>query len=136
MNFTTQSQRNFSERCVAVIGVLLLVSAISASNEKCSLNGQYLNGTCTCRVPWEGERCEVIRVLPVNQSTHPGAAAYGYAPNVSSWGASIIEADGTFHMFVAQIKTGGLVGWESQSECIHATSKSIAGPKPQPQNES
>jgi hypothetical protein len=48
---------------------------------------------------------------------------------VSSWGASIIEGDdGTFNMFVAQMKTGGLIGWGSQSECVHATSKTVDGP--------
>jgi len=109
-----------------IVGFVLLTS--TSATELCSLNGEYKDGACVCRMPWEGEKCEVIKVLPVDNLEHPGASAYGYAPNVSSWGASIIEDDGEYHMFVAQMKTGGLIGWGSQSECVHATSKSMDGP--------
>jgi hypothetical protein len=69
-------------------------------------------------------------VWQVDASTHPGASIYGWSPNVSSWGASIQpgDEDGLYHMFAAQMKTGGLVGWGSQSECVHAVSRSSDGP--------
>lgn len=48
---------------------------------------------------------------------------------VSSWGGSILTDDaGLHHLFVAQMETGGLVGWGSESECVHATSSSLSGP--------
>jgi hypothetical protein len=48
---------------------------------------------------------------------------------VSSWGGSILtDAAGLHHLFVAQMQTGGLVGWGSESECVHATSPSLGGP--------
>jgi hypothetical protein len=50
------------------------------------------------------------------------------APNVSSWGGTLVTgADGEDHLFVAQMKTGGLIGWGSQSECVHATGSLSTG---------
>ena len=53
---------------------------------------------------------------------------YGYAPNVSSWGGSLVtDAAGLHHLFAAEIP-GGLRQWASHSQCIHATSTSPTGP--------
>ena len=35
--------------------------------------------------------------------------------------------EGQYHLFVAQMKTGGLIGWGTQSECVHATSAKPEG---------
>ena len=65
----------------------------------------------------------------MDAAKQPGAAVYGWAPNVSSWGASLLAgSDGQFDLFVSQMKSGGLVGWGSESECVHATSSQRGGP--------
>ena len=65
----------------------------------------------------------------MDAAKQPGAAVYGWAPNVSSWGASLLAgSDGQFDLFVSQMKSGGLVGWGSESECVHATSSQRSGP--------
>ena len=54
---------------------------------------------------------------------------YGYDPNVSSWGASMLQdQSGLYHIWAAQMRKGGLRNWQSQSECVHATSATPEGP--------
>ena len=92
----------------------------------CSLNGVCnSSGMCVCDVPWAGRSCGELRRLPVQ----PGGA-YGYAPNVSSWGASVLPADsgGMFHMFVAEMAGTGLIGWGDHSTCVHAVSDDVHKP--------
>jgi hypothetical protein len=65
-------------------------------------------------------------LLPLT-SAHPPPFVLT-APNVSSWGGTLVTgADGEDHLFVAQMKTGGLIGWGSQSECVHATGSLSTG---------
>ena len=91
--------------------------------------GVCVGGVCQCDLPWSGETCGVLERLPVNKLNQPGASIYGHQPNVSSWGGSILtDGAGLHHLFAAQMQTGGLIGWGSQSECVHATSKTIGGP--------
>ena len=98
--------------------------------DDCSLNGVCESGTCACDIPWVGPTCGRFAVHPVDRSKSPGAAAYGYDPNVSSWGGSILPdpAGSGYHLFVAQMRSGGLTGWQTESECVHATSATLSGP--------
>ena len=109
------------------------------SDSDCSLNGvcdvTTRNGICQCDAPWYGQTCGLLRTLPVNATEQPGGAIYGWHPNVSSWGGSILPGrqpngggGGERHLFVAQMRTGGLVGWGSQSECVHAVSSAPGQP--------
>ena len=46
----------------------------------------------------------------------------------SSWGGSLVQ-DGTtgdFHLFVSEMKAGGLAGWSSQSQCTHAVGRNLS----------
>jgi len=96
----------------------------SACPLDCSLNGVCSDGVCTCDLPWTGEHCDRISVAPAL----PGGI-YGYAPNVSSWGGnSVLGDDGQWHLFVAEMATGGLKGWGHYSECTHAVGASQQGP--------
>ena len=123
-----------SKKGVALVLALAVSVDACSSDHDCSLNGEctVVHGNkqvCICDAPWTGESCQTLAVLPVNSSTHPGAAAYGFSPNVSSWGGSILRGqDGRHHMYVAQMKQGGLIGWGSVSECIHAVSDAPSGP--------
>jgi len=105
----------------------------------CSLNGVCSGRSCACDVPWTGSECGVLRRLPAQ----PGGA-YGFAPNVSSWGASILPADDNsssssnrtdddehfkYHMYVAEMQAGsGLIGWGTNSACVHAVSNDLRAP--------
>jgi hypothetical protein len=110
--------------------VLLLTLSSKAATapvcvDDCSLNGECVaGGRCVCDAPWAGETCAVIEV----QAAQSGGM-YGYAPNVSSWGGNtVLGDDGLHHLFVAEMFTGGLKGWGSQSECTHATATTAQGP--------
>ena len=115
---------------VGVVSMSVAASAAAACPEQCSLNGMCLpSGACQCDTPWTGANCGVLERLAVNATQQPGASIFGYSPNVSSWGGSILtDGRGLHHLFVAQMQTGGLIGWGSESECVHATSTSLGGP--------
>lgn len=93
----------------------------------CSLNGACAgvlgSRSCLCSPPWSGFRCGII----VPGLAKPGGA-YGFSPNISSWGGNpVLGEDGLHHMFVAEIP-GGLRNWGHASQCVHATADSIEGP--------
>ena len=97
----------------------------SGCSDDCSLNGVCgADGACRCDVPWTGPSCGVLQTRRAHRE-----AIYGMAPNVSSWGGSVVSDDkGTHHLFVAQMKTGNFAGWSSESQCVHATAPTAAGP--------
>lgn len=119
------------------LGIFLFLAAKHVSyacvtDEDCSLNGQCRGhstrdlSACGCDVPWTGPTCGKLLTIPAQGN----AAIYGYSPNVSSWGGSIINGDGgTHHLFVAEMRSGGLSGWATNSQCTHAVSTSgLSGP--------
>jgi hypothetical protein len=112
------------------LGAMTDVGPLCTSSADCSLNGDCHSGHCSCDAPWYGSRCERLEFGVVNEGTHPGAALYGWRPNVSSWGGSVVYSHESraWHLFAAQMRIGGLAGWQSQSECIHARSDRPDGP--------
>ena len=107
---------------------LAAVSALCSSNDDCSLNGECTaSGVCVCHTVWRGNSCATLAVGP---ATPPLAAAYGAAPNVSSWGGNAVSDDsGLFHLFVAEMMLGcGLGSWSHNSRVAHATGPTAAGP--------
>ena len=62
-------------------------------DEDCSLNGicNKTHGDCVCRAGWRGHNCQQLALAP-----QPRIPAYGGAPNITSWGGSILrETDDT-----------------------------------------
>ena len=120
---------------VHVLRMFFLCCAVSISavgDPICSLNGKLERQTCQCDIPWAGDHCENLITMPINAASS-GAAIYGYAPNVSTWGGSIHHSKNQdcaneYHLFVAQMKQGGLIGWGTQSMCVHAVSERPDGP--------
>jgi hypothetical protein len=124
---------------MAALGLLLSAAAASATcrtDANCSLNGVCSSGVCKCDAPWRGATCAQLEFLPAHT-----LGAYGRTPNVSSWGASLLgpaqlslssgaakPGGAAYHLFAAQMQTGGLIGWGSQSQCVHAVASSAAGP--------
>ena len=106
----------------AVAAVAMAVAAAAAP--PCSLNGALQGGACVCDAPWFGAQCELL-------DQRPGAAAYGAAPDLWSWGGNVITgSDGTHHLFVAEMEGHcNLTTWTYNSACIHATSTTgVLGP--------
>jgi hypothetical protein len=112
--------------CLQVAVLCLLVSGVRAVRcpDDCSLNGVCdTAGVCACEKPWSGNTCGVLMTAPAQLG-----GIYGYHPNISSWGGSLVtDAEGLHHLFAAEIP-GGLLQWATHSQCIHATSHNISGP--------
>ena len=114
----------WSELLVGLSCLLGTALANCSSNKDCSLNGVCQSTKCECDKPWSGDACDLINRAKANP-----IGMYGWDPNVSSWGGTSVQGDdGKYHLFVAEMRTGGLKGWGHESECTHAVSETIAGP--------
>ena len=121
-----QKQAHAQERAVPWLDPL--VADQCDSDLGCSLNGVCTSdGKCQCDKPWTGPSCGVLAFKPSKllQSLVPRTIAK------SSWGGSIIEAGGQFHLYANSITsvvniTKGLI--------VHGTSGSIDGPYVKTQN--
>lgn len=89
----------------------------------CSLNGVCRDGVCKCDPGWGDEKCATLLL-------GPAAVENGYRhPNRSSWGGSVIEHGGAFHMFVEEIVNDcGLNTYARNMRVSHAVSDNAAGP--------
>jgi hypothetical protein len=90
-------------------------------DEGCNLNGicRLRTGTCACVPEWTGADCGVLNLLPARPSPRSGYDE----PGTSSWGGSIVEDGGRYHMMVSRFKGHcGLNAWQQNSEIIHAVS--------------
>jgi len=110
-----------------LLAIALSLAAVNAACSKesdCWYNGVCKSGACVCDVGWMGESCTVLNLKPA-----PMEGAYGYSPNVSSWGGVPILIDGTYHLYVAEmVNHCGLCEWQYNSRVVHATSSSLLGP--------
>ena len=61
-----------------------------STDTDCSLNGVCTNQRCACDLPWGGESCGVLLFFPLPRPS----AAYGYQPNVTSWGGNAVYGGG------------------------------------------
>lgn len=122
----------------AISAAFAFLAAIAAGldctgEDGCSMNGVCVDKTrCECDPGWKGDDCSVLARLP--RPRNASAAAYGFDPNVTSWGGNIILGDdGLFHLFVAEMADDvgsfcGLKTWTSHSRVVHATAASPLGP--------
>eukprot|EP01120_Amphizonella_sp_Union-15-10_P012506 TRINITY_DN5570_c0_g5_i1.p1 TRINITY_DN5570_c0_g5~~TRINITY_DN5570_c0_g5_i1.p1 ORF type:complete len:391 (+),score=81.17 TRINITY_DN5570_c0_g5_i1:73-1173(+) len=113
-----------------ILFILFLLLAISGTfqactrDEECFLNGVCTSGICKCDYGWSGENCSLLNLAPA-----PNVGAYGYSPNVSSWGGVPIKVGDIYHLYVAEMVDGcGLCTWGSNSRVVHATSDTLEGP--------
>ena len=108
--------------CVAIL--VAAVAAASPDELACSLNGVRIAGKCKCYPPWTSANCAKLDILPKKKGSLP---AYGFAPNVTSWGGNVIKNDaGTYDMWVSEMVGGcGLKTWGKNSRIVHATADSM-----------
>eukprot|EP01127_Copromyxa_protea_P008047 TRINITY_DN1835_c0_g1_i2.p1 TRINITY_DN1835_c0_g1~~TRINITY_DN1835_c0_g1_i2.p1 ORF type:complete len:232 (+),score=18.63 TRINITY_DN1835_c0_g1_i2:47-742(+) len=96
----------------------------------CQLNGRCVQGRCLCDKGWRGKQCHQLRE-GLSWVLWPGDEAQ---PESASWGATIIEEDGLYHMWTDTIfqkeKDGPYITcYHTQgTQIIHSTSKTITGP--------
>lgn len=110
---------------------LLAAAAASAAagsgcrtDDDCQLNGVCNGGSCRCDPGWMGGNCSVLDLRPASP-----IGAYGWSPNVSSWGGNAVEYEGQYHLFAAEMFNHcGLAHWGTNSQIMHAVSGSPAGP--------
>ena len=108
-------------------------SAACLTAVDCAMNGKCLRGTptdpqlpgeCACSAGWTGAHCEVLDLLP-----SPAIGGLRLPHNESTWGGSIIEFNGTYHMYASHMVGGcGLNDWTTNSEVLHAVSDTPGGP--------
>lgn len=144
-----------SKYILALLCIALLSTGTNgcSTDEDCFLNGVCTNGNCACDPGWTGISLSInynffypisllyfinINVLILftgsNCSTlafqpAPIIGAYGYSPNITSWGGVPVLVNGVYHLLVTEIVDGcGLCTWGSNSRVIHATSSTLLGP--------
>jgi hypothetical protein len=88
-------------------------------DEMYSIPDPQIEGSCVCFHGWKGEECDQFDFLPV-PIQQLGLKLPG---NVSTWGGSVIERDGQWHMFASRMVNGcGLYTWTTNSQVIRAVS--------------
>ena len=111
-------------RCVGLLLVVAGASGSCRSDEDCSLNGECQGALCACDPGWTGPACGLLDLAPA-----PVVGAYGFSPNVSSWGASVLFRDGRYHMYASEMWNGcGIHSWQTNSHVVHATADTPSGP--------
>jgi hypothetical protein len=91
----------------------------------CALNGACsASGACTCSSGWSGPACETLELLPAQP-----VGAYGYAPNISSWGAVVVAINDTYHMYAAEFWNNcGVQSFYTNCHIVHAEATRPEGP--------
>eukprot|EP01064_Diplonema_japonicum_P026915 TRINITY_DN3852_c1_g2_i1.p1 TRINITY_DN3852_c1_g2~~TRINITY_DN3852_c1_g2_i1.p1 ORF type:complete len:381 (+),score=65.11 TRINITY_DN3852_c1_g2_i1:41-1144(+) len=105
---------------------LFLFEAVQGcvNDADCWMNGMCKGEVCQCTAGWTGENCTLLNLKPA-----PVVGAYGYAPNVTSWGGLPTRIDGKWHIHVAEMINGcGLAAWKKNSRIVHAVSENMTGP--------
>lgn len=112
----------------AARALLLSIAAASTiactTDDDCALNGACVASACVCSQGWAGPACGALKLAPA-----PLDGGYNVV-NTSSWGgAPLVDADGVYHMYLAEfINHCGLESWHQNSRVVHATSTNAVGP--------
>ncbi len=98
----------------------------------CSLNGKCTvgSGVCECSTGWTGRRCETLDLAPVSMGAM-GLDPSKNGTNMSSWGGSVHQIGGKWHMFnVLLWNHCGIGSYLMNSGVVHSvsSSSSVVGP--------
>jgi hypothetical protein len=94
------------------------------------LNGKCASGACACDTGWVGTRCETLDLAPVDRTVLGFNPVQG-GKNMSSWGGSVQQVNGTWHMWAVMMANHcGISSYLMNSGVVHAVSTSgdVAGP--------
>ena len=92
--------------------------------DECSLGGKCVDGRCVCWPTWKGPNCSELNLMP-----SPNIFAWYRPGNQSSWGGSVVERSGVYHMFASDITAHcGLDTWRRNSRIVHLTADVPEGP--------
>jgi hypothetical protein len=100
----------------------------------CSYNGacEAASGACACDAGWVGLRCGELALGAVDRA-HPGYRGRdpGTLANVSTWGAPMLQDEGTglWHAWLSEMTHEcGINSWKTNSQIVHATAAAPQGP--------
>eukprot|EP00937_MAST-01D_sp_MAST-1D-sp2_P004325 g4325.t1 len=103
-----------------------------ARDEDCSLNGvcDVGSGACACDRPWGSLDCSKLQFKAASTSTCGQACAYhAMDAHNTSWGGSIIPAEGRYYMAAAEMAGGCSLGqWLTNSQVVLAVADDVTGP--------
>ena len=68
------------------VGSAALGQSQSTASNDCSLNGDFIGGTCVCDRQWTGPDCERLNLRPA--AADAGLQAFG---KFASWGGSVMQ---------------------------------------------
>ena len=116
-------------RFILLAALCAAAAASCDSDFDCSLNGLCQNSACICDPPWHGPFCSLLLPAPAPITPAFGLNSTNRGDSTTSWGATVLLRNATFHMFLAEmVNHCGLNDWTSASRCTHATSASPLGP--------
>ena len=111
-------------RAAVAVAFLAAASAKCTQASDCMYNGDCKAGICECGRGWIGDTCSILDLQPARLG-----GAYGYTPNVSSWGGEVLHVEGKYHLYASEMVGGcGLTEWYENSRIVHATSDNLFGP--------
>lgn len=94
----------------------------------CSLGGTSgcRDSTCDCDAMWRGPNCSLVAFAPSRVTC---GGAWRRVGSQSSWGGSVLEVDGTYHMYASDMSLHcGLDAWQRNSRVAHLTADAAQGP--------
>eukprot|EP01045_Picozoa_sp_COSAG04_P019990 COSAG04_NODE_1998_length_5038_cov_2.280624_4_plen_292_part_00 len=108
----------------AALAAAVPIVGSCADDEDCSLNGRCQAQRCLCDPPWSGADCGRLTPRPA-----PRIGGYGVSPNVTTWGGSVVEYQGEYHMYATEeIVTCGMGCYSRNSRVIHGVASTAEGP--------
>lgn len=98
-----------------------------SSDLDCSLNGRCQAATknCSCYPPWMGHSCGVLSFKPSPRAPAYQGLVYNGAGH--SWGGSVVEHNGSYHMYAGDFYAGLDFG-HLLNRIDYATSPTLEGP--------
>eukprot|EP01084_Bolivina_argentea_P216406 367657_1 len=95
---------------------------------ECSYNGLCKNHYCECFPQWKGPHCASLNTIATSKDS--GLHSYVNNSRATTWGGGAVydETSGLYHMVASEIiDSCGMGVWLSNSQIVHASSKTATG---------
>ena len=92
-------------------------------NADCSYNGHCAaDHLCRCSTAWRGDSCQLLNLQPAMRRS--GVQWHHDGKNISTWGGSVVQVNGTFHMWLSEmVNHCGIDSCTRNSRIVHAISR-------------